>query len=84
MKFVLVTAAYNEEKFIVEDHAVCGCAKPRPVKWVIVSDGSTDRTDEIVQSYAAQHELISLHRITERHARNFGAQYGRLIPGTRT
>ena len=74
MKFVLATAAYNEEKFIEKTMRSVVAQSLRPVKWVIVSDGSTDRTDEIVRSYAAQHEFISLHRITEKHARNFGAQ----------
>ncbi len=74
MKFVLATAAYNEEKFIEKTMRSVVAQSLRPVKWVIVSDGSTDRTDEMVQSYAAQHEFISLHRITEKHARNFGAQ----------
>jgi len=67
-------AAYNEEKFIERTMRSVVAQSLRPVKWVIVSDGSTDRTDEMVRSYAAQHEFISLHRITEKHARNFGAQ----------
>jgi glycosyltransferase involved in cell wall biosynthesis len=40
----------------------------------VVSDGSTDRTDDIVREYAAAHPFIQLLRITEEHARNFAAQ----------
>jgi glycosyltransferase involved in cell wall biosynthesis len=39
-----------------------------------VSDGSTDRTDDIVRAYAADYPFIHLHRITEAHPRNFAAQ----------
>ena len=45
-----------------------------PTGWIIVSDGSTDRTDEIVRSYADKYNYIELHRITEDHPRNLTAQ----------
>lgn len=46
----------------------------RPLRWIIVSDCSTDHTDEIVQKYAEQYECICLLRMTEVHDRNFAAQ----------
>src|SRR5262249_44565822 len=45
-----------------------------PLKWVIVSDGSTDGTDEIVSSYAAKHEWIELLRMPERKERHFAGK----------
>lgn len=45
-----------------------------PEKWLIVSDGSTDRTDEIVESYAAQYEWIELFRMPEKKERDFGGK----------
>lgn len=73
-RYVLITAAYNEERFIglTIDSIVRQTLLPR--RWVIVSDGSTDRTDEIVESYAEKYPFIQLVRITEKHKRNFGAQ----------
>lgn len=57
----------------------------RPLKWVIVSDDSTDGTDEIVSGYAAVHSWIELIRMPERRERHFagkvesfGAGYSRL------
>ena len=47
--YVLITPARNESKFIELTLQVGGGADLRPLKWVIVSDGSTDGTDEIVE-----------------------------------
>ncbi len=73
-RYVLVTAAYNEDRYIERLlQAVIAQTVP-PLRWIVVSDGSTDRTDEIVQRYAADAPFIRLHRITEDHPRNFRAQ----------
>jgi poly-beta-1,6-N-acetyl-D-glucosamine synthase len=72
--YVLVTAAYNEGKLIENTiRSIISQTHP-PARWVIVSDGSTDATDEIVQRYAAEHPFLQLARITEDHPRNFAAQ----------
>ena len=72
--YVLVTAAYNEEDFIEKPLASVVAQTVRPRNWIIVSDGSTDRTDQIVQSYTEKHDFIRLYRINEGHPRNFAAQ----------
>jgi hypothetical protein len=79
--YVLVTAAYNEEKFIAKTIDSIISQTVRPKKWVIVSDGSTDRTDEIVRSYSCTHDFIQLHRICEEHPRNFAAQVNAINTG---
>jgi len=45
-----------------------------PLKWVIVSDGSTDGTDDIVRKYAANHQWIELIRLPERQERHFAGK----------
>jgi glycosyltransferase involved in cell wall biosynthesis len=60
--YVLITAARNEEKHIENTIKTIIAQTVLPVKWVIVSDGSTDRTDEIVLQYSAQHSFIHLVR----------------------
>jgi glycosyltransferase involved in cell wall biosynthesis len=46
----------------------------KPLKWVIVSDGSTDGTDDIVKRYAAAHDWIELLLMPERKERNFAGK----------
>jgi glycosyltransferase involved in cell wall biosynthesis len=44
------------------------------MKWVIVSDGSTDGTDEIVRHYMDRHPWIELVRMPERGERHFAGK----------
>jgi glycosyltransferase involved in cell wall biosynthesis len=44
------------------------------LKWVIVSDGSTDGTDEIVTRYLAANPWIELIRMPERRERSFSGK----------
>jgi len=46
----------------------------RPTRWVIVSDGSTDDTDRIVNNYVAKHNWIELLRMPERQERHFAGK----------
>jgi len=72
--YVLVTAACNEGRFIENTIRSVVAQELRPARWVIVSDNSNDDTDAIVERYAAIHDFIQLHRMTEDHPRNFAAQ----------
>jgi hypothetical protein len=73
-QYVLVTAAYNEEKYIEQTIRSIVAQTVPPRKWVIVSDGSTDRTDEIVASYCKSHAFLHLVRLVDEHPRDFAAQ----------
>src|SRR6185369_18046263 len=46
----------------------------KPLKWIVVSDGSTDGTDEIVTEYAKEHSWIELVRRPERAERHFAGK----------
>lgn len=74
LRYVLITAAFNEEAVI--EHTLRSVVSQTllPLRWIVVSDGSTDGTDEIVASYAAQHSFIRLLRKTDKHHHNFAAQ----------
>ena len=74
MKYVLITPARNEAAFI-EKTLVSVCAQTSPPeRWVIVDDGSTDRTAEIVENYANRYPWIELVRRPQRSGRNFAAK----------
>lgn len=46
----------------------------RPVRWVIVSDGSIDGTNEIVRKCAVEHDWIEFISLPERAERNFAGK----------
>ena len=74
MRFVVITPARNEAAFI-EQLIQCMVAQTcKPLRWVIVSDGSTDGMDDIVRRYAAQHPWIGLLRTPERTTRQFAGK----------
>jgi poly-beta-1,6-N-acetyl-D-glucosamine synthase len=73
-KYVLITPARNEAKFIELTLKSMVAQTVPPLKWVIVSDGSTDGTDEIVTKYASNHPWIELVRTPERQERHFAGK----------
>jgi biofilm PGA synthesis N-glycosyltransferase PgaC len=74
LKYLLITPARNEEKYIEFTLKSMAAQTLPPVKWLIISDGSTDRTDEIVNRYAAVHPWIELFRMPERQERHFAGK----------
>ncbi|MFZ0825986.1 MAG: glycosyltransferase family 2 protein [Verrucomicrobiia bacterium] len=73
-QYVLITPARNEEEFIELTIRSMIAQTVRPLKWIIVSDGSTDRTEEIARRYMGEHPWIELLRMPERAERNFGGK----------
>jgi glycosyltransferase involved in cell wall biosynthesis len=74
LRYVLITPARNESAFIEVTIRSVAAQRLLPEKWVIVDDGSTDGTGEIVKKYAASHKWIELIRMPERGERNFGGK----------
>ena len=72
--YVVITAARNEVALIGRTLDAMVAQTIRPARWVIVSDGSTDGTDELVLQRAAAHPWIELLRMQERSDRHFGAK----------
>lgn len=72
--YVLVTPARNEAQFIELTIRSVVAQTVRPLRWVIVSDGSTDGTDDIVRRYTAEHDWIELVRMPERAERHFAGK----------
>jgi glycosyltransferase involved in cell wall biosynthesis len=72
--YVLITPARNEEGYIERTIQSVISQTILPLKWIIVSDGSTDRTDAIVEHYLSDHPFIKLYRRDGDAVRNFGSQ----------
>jgi len=72
--YVLITPARNEAEFIELNLKSVVAQTIPPLKWVIVSDGSTDGTDEIIRKYAASYPWIELVRMPERRERHFAGK----------
>lgn len=75
IRYVLLTAAKNEEKYIGRAIQSMIAQTVRPDVWCIADDGSTDRTAAIIAEHAADHPFIRLLSLTKGRARSFGAQY---------
>jgi poly-beta-1,6-N-acetyl-D-glucosamine synthase len=74
LSYVLITPARNEEAFIEQTIRSVISQTVLPLKWVIVSDGSTDSTDGIVKKYTAIYPWIELVRMPERKERHFAGK----------
>lgn len=75
VSYALITPARNEEEFIeLTIQSMIG-QTVRPLRWVIVSDGSTDRTETIVEKYLPEHGWIRLIRTSQNATdRNFAGK----------
>ena len=72
--YILITPARNEAQFIEQTIRSVIAQTICPVRWIIVSDGSTDGTDEIVKRFLQGNPWIELVRMPERRDRNFAAK----------
>lgn len=74
MNYIIITPAYNEEKFIRKTIDSIVSQNLKPKIWVIVDDGSEDRTAEIIQSYAQQYPWIKLVQNLKKEERASGSK----------
>ena len=74
MKYVLITPAHNEAASIQETLNSTVAQTLFPERWVILDDGSTDNTTEIVDPFAEQVSWIELLRCEQRVDRNFAGK----------
>src|SRR5256885_513824 len=60
LSYVLITPARNEAALIGGTIRSIINQSVRPFRWIIVSDGSTDGTDEIVRRYVTEHPRLGV------------------------
>ena len=72
-RYVLVTPVRDEEATIQTTIESVISQTILPKRWVIVSDQSSDQTDEIIKGYALKHPFIRLLQLRDRPKRNFAS-----------
>jgi glycosyltransferase involved in cell wall biosynthesis len=75
-RFVIITPVRDEEKHVAETIAAVAAQEVPPAEWVIVNDGSTDRTGEILDEFAAK---IPWLRVVHRPNRGYRKAGGGVI-----
>lgn len=68
LRYVIITPVRDEEQFIGATIASVCAQSLLPAQWIIVNDGSTDRTGDIAEEAARQHNWI---RVVHRGDRGF-------------
>jgi glycosyltransferase involved in cell wall biosynthesis len=71
MSYILITAVHNEEKYIHYPLESVLSQTSIPLKWIIVSDGSTDGTDNILRKHEEKNSFIRYCRL-EKDSKNKG------------
>lgn len=66
-RYVLITAARNERAFLRNTIISVISQTILPQRWIIVSDGSKDGTDELVLDYSSTYDFIQLIRRDASH-----------------
>ena len=62
-KYVIITPARDEEAFLEKTIASVASQSILPTQWIIVNDGSVDRTGQIIDRYASMYPWITpVHR----------------------
>jgi len=81
--YVLVTAAHNEEAYIGSVIESVAAQTVLPRRWVIVSDASSDGTEEIVANCRKGLGFIDLVSLKRDSSRNFRSQVYAILEGVR-
>jgi glycosyltransferase involved in cell wall biosynthesis len=71
-RYLLISPCRNEAKFMRQTLDTVIAQSLQPAKWVIVDDGSTDETPQILAEYASRHRWIQVVTRTDRGFRAVG------------
>jgi len=74
LAYVLITPVHNEARDVEKTIRSVISQTCRPLRWVIVDDGSTDDTPKIVRGLTAEHEWIEFVQLPKHSDRNFASK----------
>lgn len=73
VKYVVITPVRDEERFIQDLYRAMTSQTVRPAEWIIVDDGSTDRTGSLIDGFASENTWIrAVHRANRGFRKNGG------------
>lgn len=72
VRYVIVTPARDEERFLAQTVQSVAAQTIRPAEWVVVDDGSSDRTGEIADACAADYPWLHVVHRPDRGSRQSG------------
>lgn len=72
MKYLVISPVKDEERYV--EHTLRSMAQQtvKPVCWIIVDDGSSDRTPELLRHWQSQHDFIRIVTNSNRQGRQTG------------
>ena len=59
-RYALISPCRNEADYMLQTLDSVVAQSVQPAKWIIVDDGSTDKTPKILQDYASKHDWIEI------------------------
>jgi glycosyltransferase involved in cell wall biosynthesis len=79
--YCVITPVRNEEKFLAITIEAVAAQSILPAEWIIVDDGSTDRTAAIINEHAAKYPWIRAYHRTDRGFRSTGGGIDGFLDG---
>ena len=71
-EYCVISPARNEAEYIRKTLDSVLAQTVPPKRWIIIDDGSSDATPQILADYAARYSLIEVHTRTDRGSRSLG------------
>lgn len=73
-RYALISPARNEAQYIEKTLQSVVAQTVTPLRWVIVENGSTDTTPEIIERYATRYPYIRMVRLPRERERSFAGK----------
>ena len=70
--YCIISPARNEEEYLQQTLDSVLAQTVLPTRWIIIDDGSTDRTPQILAEYAEKNSFIDVHSRVDRGRRALG------------
>lgn len=83
LSYAIVTTARNEEGYLADLVGSIAAQIARPVCWMIVDDGSSDRTPDVIRQARAEHDWIATLARPTGQAHSFGSKASAIAAGYR-